>query len=67
MLNNALRELATADKNKFIDNKTNIVNILRIFKCEVEDYLNYINEISRKQCNRISIVINRKEKAKMEQ
>ena len=42
MLNNELRESAIADKNKLIDNKTNLVNILRTFKCDVEDYLNYI-------------------------
>ena len=46
MLNDELRELAITDKNKFIDNKTNIINILRIFKCDLEDYLNYINGLS---------------------
>ena len=35
MLNNESRESAIADKNKFLDNKTNIVNILRMFKCDV--------------------------------
>ena len=57
MLNNELRESVITDKNKLIDNKTNIVNILRIFKCEVEDYLNYINGLSGTQCNRISLVM----------
>ena len=67
MLNNELRELAITDKNKFIENKTNIVNILRIFKCEVEDYLNYINALSGTQCNRISLVMSRDEEVKMEE
>ena len=46
MLNNELRESIIADKNKFLDNKTNILNILRRFKCDVEDYLNYIKYIN---------------------
>ena len=46
MLNNELRESIIADKNKVIDNKTNLVNIRRRFKCDVEDYLNYINGLS---------------------
>ena len=67
MLNNELRELAITDKNKFIENKTNIVNILRIFKCEVENYLNYINGLSGTQCNRISLVMSSDEEVKMEE
>ena len=67
MLNNELRELAITDKNKFIENKTNIVNILRIFKCEVEDYLNYLNGLSGTQYNRISLVMSRDEEIKMEE
>ena len=67
MLNNELRELAIADKNKFIDNKTNIVNILRAFKCDLEDYLNYLNGLSGTQYNRISLVMSRDEEVKMEE
>ena len=67
MLNNELRELAIADKNKFIDNKANIVNILRIFKCDVEDYLNYIKGLSGIQYNRMSLVMSRDEQVKMEE
>ena len=67
MLNNELRELIIADKNKFIDNKTNIVNILRAFKCDLEDYLNYLNGLSGTQYNRISLVMSRDEEIKMEE
>ena len=67
MLDEELRELAIADKNKLIDNKTNIVNILRIFKCDVEDYLNYIKGLSGIQYNRMSLVISRDEEVKMEE
>ena len=67
MLNNELRELAIADKNKFIDNKTNIVNILRAFKCDSEDYLNHLNGLSGTQYNRISLVMSRDEEVKMEE
>ena len=67
MLDDELKELAIADKNKLIDNKTNIVNILRMFKCDVEDYLNYINGLSGTQCNRISLVMSRDEEVKMEE
>ena len=67
MLNDELRELVIADKNKFIDNKTNIVNILRAFKCDLEDYLNYINGLSGTQYNRISLVMSRDEEVKMEE
>ena len=65
MLNNELRELVIADKNKFFDNKTNLVNILRRFKCDVEDYLNYIKGLSGTQCNRISLIMSRDEEVKM--
>ena len=67
MLNNELRESAITDKNKFIDNKTNIVNILKIFKCDLEDYLNYIKGLSGIQYNRMSLVMSRDEKIKMEE
>ena len=67
MLNNELRELAITDKNKFIDNKTNIINILRIFKCDLEDYLNYIKGLSGIQYNRMSLVMSRDEQVKMEE
>ena len=65
MLNNELRELAIADKNKFLDNKTNIVNILRMFKCDVEDYLSYIKGLSGTQYNRMLLVMSRDEQAKI--
>ena len=67
MLNNELRELAIADKNKFLDNKTNILNILRRFKCDVEDYLNYIKGLSGTQYNRMLLVMSRDEQVKMEE
>ena len=65
MLNNELRELAIADKNKFLDNKTNILNILRTFKYDVEDYLNYIKGFSGTQYNRMLLVMSRDEQAKI--
>ena len=65
MLDDELRELAIADKNKFFDNKTNILNILRRFKCDVEDYLNYIKGLSGTQYNRMLLVMSRDEQAKI--
>ena len=65
MLNNELRESVMADKNEFLDNKTNILNILRIFKCDVEDYLNYIKGLSGTQWNRMLLVMSRDEQAKI--
>ena len=65
MLNNELRESIIADKNKLIDNKTNMVNILRRFKCDVEDYLNYIKGLSGTQYNRMLLVMSRDEQAKI--
>ena len=65
MLDDELRELAIADKNKFLDNKTNILNILRRFKCDVEDYLNYIKGLSGTQWNRMLLVMSRDEQAKI--
>ena len=65
MLNNELRELVIADKNKFLDNKTNILNTLRMFKCDVEDYLNYIKGLSGTQYNRMLLVMSRDEQAKI--
>ena len=65
MFDDELRELVIADKNKFLDNKTNILNILRIFKCDVEDYLNYIKGLSGTQYNRMLLVMSRDEQAKI--
>ena len=65
MFDDELRELVIADKNKFFDNKTNLVNILRIFKCDVEDYLNYIKGLSGTQYNRMLLVMSRDEQAKI--
>ena len=65
MLDDELRELAIADKNKLIDNKTNMVNILRRFKCDVENYLNYIKGLSGTQYNRMLLVMSRDEQAKI--
>ena len=65
MLNNELRESVIADKNEFLDNKTNILNILRRFKCDVEDYLNYIKGFSGTQWNRMLLVMSRDEQAKI--
>ena len=65
MFDDELRELVIADKNKLIDNKTNIVNILRTFKCDVEDYLNYIKGFSGTQYNRMLLVMSRDEQVKI--
>ena len=65
MLDDELRELVMADKNKFLDNKTNLVNILRRFKYDVEDYLNYIKGLSGTQYNRMLLVMSRDEQAKI--
>ena len=65
MLNNELRKSVIADKNKFFDNKRNLVNILRRFKCDVEDYLNYIKGLSGTQWNRMLLVMSRDEQAKI--
>ena len=65
MLDDELRELAIADKNEFLDNKTNLVNILRRFKCDVEDYLNYIKGLSGIQYNRMLLVMSRDEQDKI--
>ena len=67
MFDDELRELVIADKNKLIDNKTNIVNTLRRFKCDVEDYLNYIKGFSGTQYNRMLLVMSRDEQAKIEE
>ena len=65
MFDDELRELVMADKNKFLDNKTNILNILRRFKCDAEDYLNYIKGLSGTQYNRMLLVMSRDEQAKI--
>ena len=65
MFDDELRELVIADKNKFFDNKTNIVNTLRRFKCDVEDYLNYIKGLSGTQWNRMLLIMSRDEQVKI--
>lgn len=67
MLDDESRELAIADKDEFIYNKIDMVNTLFIFKCNLKEYLNYLNGLSGAQYNRISLVMSQDEEVKIQE
>ena len=67
MLNDELKELAIADKDKFINNKMDIINTLKIFKGDVKEYLDYLNGLSGTQYNRMQLVATQDEEVKIQE
>lgn len=67
MLDDESRELAIAEKDEFIDNEIDMVNTLKIFKCNLEEYLDYLNSLSGTQYNRMLLVMSQDEEVKIQE
>ena len=67
MLDDELKELAIVDKDEFINNQTDMINTLKIFKSDVKEYLNYLNSLSGTQYNRMLLVMNQDEEVKIQE
>ena len=67
MLDDELKELAIADKDEFIDNQMDMINTLKIFKCDVKEYLDYLNGLSGKQYNRMQLVATQDEEVRIQE
>ena len=67
MLEDELKELAIVDKDEFINNQTDMINTLKIFKSDVKEYLNYLNSLSGTQYNRMLLVMNQDEEVRIQE
>ena len=67
MLDDELKELAIVDKDEFINNQTDIINTLKIFKSDIKEYLNYLNSLSGTQYNRMLLVATQDEEVRIQE
>lgn len=67
MMDDELKELAIAEKDEFIQNQTDIINTLKIFKDDVKEYLDYLNSLSGTQYNRMLLVATQDEEVKIQE
>ena len=67
MLDDELKELAIVDKDEFINNQTDMINTLKIFKSDVKEYLNYLNSLSGTQYNRMLLVATQDEEVRIQE
>ena len=67
MLDDESRELAIAEKDEFINKQADMINILKIFKDDVREYLNYMNSLSGTQYNRMLLVATQEEEIRIQE
>lgn len=67
MMDDELKELAIAEKDEFIQNQTDIINTLKIFKDDVKEYLDYLNSLSGTQYNRMLLVATQDEEVRIQE
>ena len=67
MLDDELKELAIAEKDEFINNQTDMINTLKIFKNDVKEYLDYLNSLSGTQYNTIQLVATQDEEIRIQE
>ena len=67
MMDDELKELAIAEKDEFINNQTDMINTLKIFKDDVKEYLDYLNSLSGTQYNRILLVATQDEEVRIQE
>lgn len=67
MMDDELKELAIAEKDEFIQNQTDIINTLKIFKDDVKEYLDYLNSLSGTQYNTIQLVATQDEEVRIQE
>ena len=67
MLDNESRELAIAEKDEFINKQADMINILKIFKDDAKEYLDYLNSLSGTQYNTIQLVATQDEEIRIQE
>ncbi len=67
MMDDELKELAIAEKDEYIQNQTDIINTLKIFKDDVKEYLDYLNSLSGTQYNRMLLVATQDEEVRIQE
>lgn len=67
MMDDELKELAIAEKDEFIQNQTDILNILKIFKDDAKKYLDYLNSLSGTQYNNMLLVATQDEEVRIQE
>ena len=67
MMDDELKELATAEKDEFINNLEDMVNTLKIFKDDAKEYLDYLNSLSGTQYNTIQLVATQDEEVRIQE
>ncbi len=67
MMDDELKELAIAEKDEFINKQADMINILKIFKDDAKEYLNYLNSLSGTQYNTIQLVATQDEEIRIQE
>ena len=67
MMDDELKELAIAEKDKFINKQADMINTLKIFKDDVKEYLHYLNSLSGTQYNTIQLVATQDEEVRIQE
>ena len=67
MMDDELKELAIADKDEFINKQADMINILKIFKDDAKEYLDYLNNLSGTQYNTIQLVATQDEEIRIQE
>ena len=67
MMDDELKELAIAEKDEFINNQTDILNTLKIFRGDIREYLNYLNSLSKTQYNNMLLVATQDEEVRIQE
>ena len=67
MMDDELKELAIAEKDKYINKQADMINTLKIFKDNAKEYLDYINSLSGTQYNTIQLVATQDEEVRIQE
>lgn len=67
MMDDELKELAIAEKDEFINKQADMINILKIFKDDAKEYLDYLNSLSGTQYNTIQLVATQDEEIRIQE
>ena len=67
MMDDELKEIAIAEKNEFINKQADMINILKIFKDDAKEYLDYLNSLSGTQYNTIQLVATQDEEIRIQE
>ena len=67
MMDDELKELAIAEKDKYINKQADMINTLKIFKDDAKEYLDYLNSLSGTQYNTIQLVSTQDEEVRIQE